>query len=31
MTWHDLGLLAGFLSPGLLLSIIILFTFSKGG
>jgi hypothetical protein len=31
MTLHDLGLLAGFLAPGLLLSVLILFTFSKGG
>jgi hypothetical protein len=31
MNPHDLGMLALFLSPGLLLSVIILATFSKGG
>ncbi len=31
MTLHDLGQLVMFLSPGLLLSVIVLATFAKGG
>ncbi len=31
MTPHDLGMLTLFLSPGLLLSVVVLVTFSKGG
>lgn len=31
LTYSDLGLLILFLSPGLLLSVLILGTFAKGG
>ena len=31
MNWHDLGMLALLLSPGLLLSILIMVTFAAGG
>jgi len=31
MTLHDLGLLVLLLSPGMLISVLLLFTFAAGG
>ena len=31
MTTHDLGLLSLLLAPGMLMSVILLLTFSEGG
>ena len=31
MTIHDLGLLALLLSPGMILSVLLLITFAEGG
>jgi hypothetical protein len=31
MTLHDLGLLVLLLSPGMLMSVLLLFTFAAGG